>query len=87
MHWKELTIIVAQIAILFLYGFCTEYKDGTRFDTPPIVVGNIDRFDAFSIFTDVHGMIFIGFGFLMVFLKTLSWTAVGFTYIISVFVI
>jgi hypothetical protein len=87
MHSKELTIIVAQIVILFLFGFCTEYKDGTRFGTPPIVDGNIDRFDAFSIFTDVHGMVFVGFGFLMVFLKTNSWTAVGFTYIISAFVI
>jgi hypothetical protein len=28
-------------------------------------------------------MIYIGFGFLMVFLKTGSWTAVGFNYLLS----
>ena len=32
-------------------------------------------------------MVFIGFGFLMVFLKTFSWSAVGFTYIWSAFAI
>jgi ammonium transporter Rh len=32
-------------------------------------------------------MVFIGFGFLMVFLKTFSWSAVGFTYICSAFAI
>jgi ammonium transporter Rh len=32
-------------------------------------------------------MVFIGFGFLMVFLKTYSWSAVGFTYICSAFAI
>jgi ammonium transporter Rh len=32
---------------------------------------------------DIHVMVFIGFGFLMVFLKTHSWTSVGFNYIIA----
>jgi len=34
---------------------------------------------------DVHVMIYIGFGFLMVFLRTNSWTAVGFNYMLSAF--
>jgi ammonium transporter Rh len=29
-------------------------------------------------------MIFVGFGFLMVFLKSHSWTSVGFNYIVAV---
>jgi ammonium transporter Rh len=32
---------------------------------------------------DVHVMIFIGFGFLMVFLKTHCWSSIGFNYIIA----
>jgi len=32
---------------------------------------------------DIHVMIFIGFGFLMVFLKTHSWSSVGFNYLIA----
>jgi ammonium transporter Rh len=32
---------------------------------------------------DVHVMIYVGFGFLMVWLKTFSWTAVGFNFLLS----
>jgi ammonium transporter Rh len=39
------------------------------------------------MFTGIHIMIFIGFGFLMVFLKTQSWTAVGYNYLASAYVI
>ena len=35
------------------------------------------------MFQDVHVMIFVGFGFLMVFLKCHSWTSVGFNYLIA----
>jgi hypothetical protein len=35
------------------------------------------------MFQDINVMVFIGFGFLMVFLKTASWTAVGFNFIIA----
>jgi len=34
---------------------------------------------------DVHVMIFIGFGFLMVFLKTHSWTSVGYNFLLSAY--
>jgi ammonium transporter Rh len=35
------------------------------------------------MYMDVHVMIFVGFGFLMVFLKAHSWTSVGFNYIVA----
>merc|ERR1719511_67334 len=41
----------------------------------------------YPIFQDVHVMIFIGFGFLMVFLKTHSWTSVGFNFLIAAWVL
>lgn len=37
----------------------------------------------YPMWQDVHVMIYIGFGFLMVFLKTGSWTAVGFNYMLA----
>lgn len=37
----------------------------------------------YPAFQDVHVMIFVGFGFLMVFLKTHSWTSVGYNFLIS----
>jgi hypothetical protein len=39
--------------------------------------------DKYPLFQDVHIMIFIGFGFLMVFLKNNSWTSIGFNYLIA----
>lgn len=37
----------------------------------------------YAMWQDVNVMIFIGFGFLMVFLKSHSWSSVGFNYLIA----
>lgn len=37
----------------------------------------------YGMFMDVHVMIFVGFGFLMVFLKTHSWTSICMNYIVA----
>jgi Ammonium Transporter Family len=37
----------------------------------------------YPMYMDVHVMVFVGFGFLMSFLKNSSWTAIGFTYLIA----
>jgi len=37
----------------------------------------------YPLYMDVHVMIYVGFGFLMVFLKSYSWTAVGLNYLIA----
>ncbi len=39
--------------------------------------------DKYPLFQDIHIMIFVGFGFLMVFLKNNSWTSIGFNYLIA----
>jgi ammonium transporter Rh len=39
--------------------------------------------EKYALFQDVHVMIFVGFGFLMVFLKNNSWTSIGFNYLIA----
>jgi len=41
----------------------------------------------YPFYQDIHVMVFIGFGFLMTFLKKSSWSAVGFNYFIAAFVI
>lgn len=37
----------------------------------------------YPMYMDIHVMVFVGFGFLMTYLKNASWTAVGFTYLIA----
>jgi ammonium transporter Rh len=39
--------------------------------------------EKYPLFQDVHVMIFVGFGFLMVFLKNNSWCSIGFNYLIA----
>lgn len=38
-------------------------------------------------FMDIHAMVFVGYGFLMAFLKTHSWSSVGFSFVIAVWAI
>ena len=41
----------------------------------------------YPMWMDVHVMMFIGFGFLMVFLKTHCWTSIGFNYLVAAWTI
>jgi len=46
-----------------------------------------DLLSAYPYYMDTHIMIFVGFGFLMCFLKTGSWTAVTHNMLIAAFAI
>ena len=41
----------------------------------------------YPMWMDVHVMAFVGFGFLMVFLKTHAWTSIGFNYLVAAWAI
>jgi hypothetical protein len=85
MHWKELFLFFSQFVVLILYGGCTSFGNGIY---PGTDVKNFSSgFDQYNLFQNVHVMIFIGFGFLMVFLKSHSWSAVGFNYIVAAWTI
>ena len=74
--------------IIVLFGLCTEY-DTTVFPEKITAEAqvNVDAMMArlYPFYQDVHVMIFIGFGFLMVFLKTHCWTSVGLNFLIAAF--
>ena len=85
----EIIFILSQVVIGVLYALCTEYGEGVH---PAFTNTNdLDAKDAmqtyYPMYQDVHVMIFIGFGFLMVFLKTHSWTSVGFNMLIATYVL
>ena len=93
MAYGEYLFMVAQLIVILIFGLCTELGDGvhpksrnTENGTPGEVYSQnqntIQRL--YPVFQDVHVMIFIGFGFLMTFIKTMSWTALAYNWIISV---
>jgi ammonium transporter Rh len=83
----ETVFIASEIAIILLYAFCTTYDFGgmAGADVSPAMQEetNEKMQEFYPMWQDVHVMIYIGFGFLMVFLKTFSWTSVGFNYLLS----
>ena len=83
----ELVFIISEIILIALFLTMTKYGEGVHpgfegdktLDTVDFIQGY------YPIFQDVHVMIFIGFGFLMAFLKTHSWTSVGYNFLIAAY--
>jgi ammonium transporter Rh len=80
--WKDLTFwtyLAFQSAMIVLYALFCDYSkpDGD-------VVENSKRY---PMFQDVHVMIFVGFGFLMTFLRKYGYSSVGLNMLISVIVL
>jgi hypothetical protein len=77
--------IFAEAVMILLYGLFTRYDDiGVNTDVP---VDNAAFQDYYALYQDVHVMIFVGFGFLMTFLRKYGYGAVGLTFFLSSFVI
>ncbi|XP_056606858.1 rh family, C glycoprotein, like 1 [Triplophysa dalaica] len=84
--------LVWQIAMIILFGVFVRYNEES--DARWIehlkeknISSNIenDFYYRYPSFQDVHVMIFVGFGFLMTFLKRYSFGAVGFNFLIAAF--
>jgi len=70
---------IVQVALVIAFAICVDYNDSSTSDSPAR--------DFYGFFQDVHVMIFIGFGFLMTFLKKYSYGSVGYNMFISALVI
>ncbi|XP_058038922.1 ammonium transporter Rh type A isoform X1 [Ahaetulla prasina] len=68
--------ILLQVIIIILFGIFVRYQPADR-RSEPINIG------LYPIFQDVHVMIFIGFGFLMTFLKKYGFSSVGINLLIA----
>ena len=91
--------LVFQVIMIILYATCTEYGGSsvapTKAATTPATGGapataakgitDVEHY--YPMFQDVHVMIFVGFGFLMTFLKKYGYSAVGLNFVIAAVVI
>ena len=79
------------IVICLMGGFARydQYSDGrSDFSTAALVQNSALHFsNIYPLYQDVHVMIFIGFAYLMVFLRKHGYTSVGVTFLVAAFVI
>lgn len=81
----EMTFLISEAVCIVFYGLFTKFGEMT---SPIFTTKESEETTAFlqakyPFFQDVNIMIFVGFGFLMVFLKNNSWCSIGFTYLIA----
>ncbi|XP_032068378.1 ammonium transporter Rh type A [Thamnophis elegans] len=69
--------ICLQVIIIILFGIFVRYTPADRWTQPSTNMG------LYPIFQDVHVMIFIGFGFLMTFLKKYGFSSVSINFLIA----
>ena len=85
----EFVYLLSEVIVIILYLTVTKYGEGvhprdmTSDEAIGAAGGAVTTY--YAMYQDVHVMIFIGFGFLMVFLKSHSWTSVGFNYLIAAY--
>ena len=79
------------IVICLMGGFARydQYSDGrSDFSTAALIQNSALHFsNIYPLYQDVHVMIFIGFAYLMVFLRKHGYTSVGVTFLVAAFVI
>ena len=84
--WEFVIVaIVFQIILLILYSVSTDYTPGTIPVIPLDEDYGSQPFYFYSMFQDVHAMMFIGFGFLMTFLRKYGFGALGFNFLICAY--
>jgi len=83
------SILFIQIAIIICYGLFTTY-DIEVTASSSVSTNSLSKdtvLTYYPFFQDVHVMIFVGFGFLMTFLRKHSYTSVGMNFLIGAFVL
>jgi len=75
--------MLCQAIIIVLYGIFVRFDETSLTANPEKVQLQVTK--VYPFFQDVHVMIYVGFGFLMCFIKTHCWTSIGYNFIIAAF--
>ena len=85
---EPLLYIICQAIVILFFGLFTEFKKGADpkdSHEEPHATELLQ--DHYACFQDIHIMIFIGFGFLMCFLKSHNWSSIGYNYLVAAWAI
>nr|CAB3265562.1 rh type A glycoprotein [Phallusia mammillata] len=80
-------LLFLQVVFIILYAFFVEYTPSVQKPVNASLVEHDNIDDLYPMYQDVHVMIFIGFGFLMTFLRRYGFGSVGLNMLLSAFVI
>ncbi|KAL5019943.1 hypothetical protein ScPMuIL_002835 [Solemya velum] len=80
-----LLLLILQIIFVVLFGLTVEYDDSADAKRSSSKTNDVEKY--YPMFQDVHVMIFVGFGFLMTFLKRYGYSSVGFNMLLGALVI
>eukprot|EP01083_Nonionella_stella_P273943 929633_1 len=84
--WEFILVSISfQVVLLILYGISSDYADGTIKAHDPDEEFGTEPYKFYSMFQDVHAMMFVGFGFLMTFLRKYGFGALTFNFILCAY--